>query len=47
LERMPMAVLSEIGWEPEERTEFHGTLWVTEELLKTEPLIGSLEDISK
>jgi hypothetical protein len=45
LKKMPMAVLSEIGWEPKERTEFHGTLWVTEELLKTEPLIGSLEDI--
>ncbi len=47
LERMPVAVLSDIGWEPEGRMEFHGTLWVTEELLKTEPLIGSLEDILK
>jgi hypothetical protein len=47
LERMPMAVLSSVGWEPEERAEFHGTLWVTEELLKTELPIGSLEDILK
>lgn len=46
LENMPMAVAS-VGWEPEERTELHETLYVDEKLLRTEPLEGSLKDYLK
>jgi hypothetical protein len=47
LEEMPMIVLSGIGLEPEGHRDFHETLWVTEKLLKMEPLKGSLEDYVK
>jgi hypothetical protein len=39
-EKMPVGVLSGIGWDHEGRTEFHYTLVVDEELLGTEPIEG-------
>jgi len=39
-EKMPVGVLSGIGWDHGGRTEFHYTLVVDEELLGTEPIEG-------
>jgi hypothetical protein len=39
-EKMPVGVLSGIGWDHEGRTEFYCTLVVDEELLGTEPIEG-------
>jgi len=39
-EKMPVGVLSSIGWDHEGRIEFHYTLVVDEELLGTEPIEG-------
>jgi hypothetical protein len=38
--KMPVAVLSGIGWDHEGRTELHYTLTLDEELLATEPIEG-------
>jgi hypothetical protein len=47
--KMPVAVLSGIGWDHEGRTEFHYTLVVDEELLRTEPVEGlpECEEVSE
>ncbi len=39
-DKMPVGVLSGIGWDHEGRAEFHYTLVVDEELLETEPIEG-------
>jgi hypothetical protein len=38
--KMPVAVLSGIGWDHEGRTELHYTLTIDEELLGMEPIEG-------
>jgi hypothetical protein len=38
--KMPVAVLSGIGWDHEGRTELHYTLTIDEELLETAPIEG-------
>ena len=38
--KMPVAVLSGIGWDHEERTELHHTLTIDEELLGMDPIEG-------
>jgi hypothetical protein len=38
--KMPVAVLSGVGWDHEGRTELHYTLTLDEELLATEPIEG-------
>jgi hypothetical protein len=38
--KMPLAVLSDIGWDHEGRVEFHYTLTIDEGLLAMEPLEG-------
>jgi hypothetical protein len=47
--KMPVAVLSGSGWDHEARTEFHYTLVVDEELLRTEPVEGlpECEEVSE
>jgi hypothetical protein len=47
--KMPVAVLSGIGWDHGGRTEFHYTLVVDEELLRTEPIeeLPECEEVSE